>query len=341
MDSATTTLHERRRLALRDVCLESVEDVAEYNLGLHVAALFVLLIVSGMAAVFPLLTTRYTFLRIPPTFFFVVRHFGTGVLIATAFCHLLPTAFSNLNDPCMGEFWTETYAAMPGAISLGSVFIVMTIEMLVSPFRRNSTLKLMPTVDAARALQDSEGCCNPASCGKIQETDVSINEKDPRPKRIQVVLLEAGIIFHSIFVGLTLGVTTGSGFVSLCVAIIFHQSFEGLALGSRIALAGWSPRTWRPWIMALAYGCTTPAGQAIGIGTHKLYSPDSQVGHTVVGFFNAVSSGFLLYAALVELLSEDFLSQRSWYEMRGGRRVVAFALVFVGAFLMALIAHWV
>ncbi|RTE83886.1 hypothetical protein BHE90_001553 [Fusarium euwallaceae] len=304
MDRATT-LHERRQLALRDVCLESAEDAAEYNLSLHVAALFVLLIVSSMAAVFPVLTTRYTFLRIPSTFFFVVRHFGTGVLIATAFCHLLPTAFSNLNDPCMGEFWTETYAAMPGAISLGSVFIVMTIEMLVSPFRRNSTLKLMPTVDAARALQDSEGCCNPASCGKIQETDVSINEKDPRPKRIQVVLLEAGIIFHSIFVGLTLGVTTGSGFLSLFVAIIFHP------------------------------------GQAIGIGTHKLYSPDSQVGHTVVGFFNAVSSGFLLYAALVELLSEDFLSQKSWYEMRGGRRVVAFALVFVGAFLMALIAHWV
>ncbi|RSL54720.1 hypothetical protein CEP54_009722 [Fusarium duplospermum] len=334
MDRATT-LHERRRLALRDICLESAEDVAEYNLGLHVTALFVLFIVSGMAAVFPVLATRYTFLRIPPTFFFVVRHFGTGVLIATAFCHLLPTAFSNFNDPCMGEFWTETYAAMPGAISLGSVFIVMTIEMLVSPFRRTSTLELMPAVEAA--LQDSEGCCSPASCGKIQETDVSINEKDLKPKRIQVVLLEAGIIFHSIFVGLTLGVTTGSAFVSLFVAIIFHQSFEGPALGSRIALAGWSPRTWRPWMMALAYGCT----QLVGIGTHKLYSPDSQVGHTVVGFFNAVSSGFLLYAALVELLSEDFLSQRSWYEMRGGRRVVAFALVFVGAFLMALIAHWV
>lgn len=84
----------------------------------------------------------------------------------------------------------------------------------------------------------------------------------------------------------------------------------------------------------------TPAGQAIGIGPHTLYSPDTETDHAIVGFFKAVSSGFLLYAALVELLSEDFLSRKSWNEMRGGKRVAACVPVLVGAFLIALIASW-
>lgn len=77
MDPASS-LRERKLLALRDICEEAGADGPEYNLGLHVAALFVLLAVSSMAAAFPIFATRFSFLRISPTFFFIVRHFGTG-----------------------------------------------------------------------------------------------------------------------------------------------------------------------------------------------------------------------------------------------------------------------
>jgi zinc transporter 1/2/3 len=63
---------------------------------------------------------------------------------------------------------------------------------------------------------------------------------------------------------------------------------------------------------------------AIGIATHTLYSPDSEVGLLVVGIMNAISAGFLVYASLVELMSEDFLSDESWKVLRGKRRVYAF-----------------
>lgn len=60
----------------------------------------------------------------------------------------------------------------------------------------------------------------------------------------QVLLLEAGIIFHSIMIGVTLvgqdavacvskltkqGAGSGPGWVTLFIVIIFHQMFEGLA----------------------------------------------------------------------------------------------------------------
>jgi hypothetical protein len=55
---------------------------------------------------------------------------------------------------------------------------------------------------------------------------------------------------------------------------------------------------------------------------------------------NAISAGLLTYASLVELLSEDFLSDESWRLLRGKRRVIACLLVFLGAFFMSLVGAW-
>merc|ERR1711939_1009979 len=157
---------------------------------------------------------------------------------------------------------------------------------------------------------------------------------------LQCTMLEMGILFHSIFIGMALSVTLGTDFVILLIAIVFHQTCEGLALGARIAHIPWGKGAKQPWLMAVAYGCTTPLGQAIGLSVHRLYDPDSQVGLLVVGIFNALSAGLLCFSSLVELLSEDFLSDESWKILHGRRRAVAFALVFAGAFAMSLIGGW-
>ena len=163
---------------------------------------------------------------------------------------------------------------------------------------------------------------------------------------LQCILLEVGILFHSVFIGMALAVATGNDFVVLLLAIIFHQTFEGLALGSRIAAVGWSRaqasgwRRYQPWLMALAYGCTTPLGQAIGIATHTLYTPASTTGLLMVGIMNAISAGLLTYTSLIDLLAEDFLSDESWRTMRGKKRIFAGFLVFFGAAGMSLIGAW-
>jgi zinc transporter ZupT len=107
----------------------------DYNLSLHVGALFIILSVSAGACALPVLATRIPQLRIPARALFVFRHFGTGVLIATAFVHLFPTAFVNLTNPCLPEFFSKTYPALAGAIALGAVFIITIAEMIFSPGR--------------------------------------------------------------------------------------------------------------------------------------------------------------------------------------------------------------
>lgn len=157
---------------------------------------------------------------------------------------------------------------------------------------------------------------------------------------LQCLLLEAGILFHSVFIGMALSVSTGPPFAVLLVAISFHQTFEGLALGSRISALQFPAGSMKPWLMALAYGTTTPIGQAIGLAIHRLYDPESMTGLLTVGMMNAISSGLLLFAGLVELLAEDFLSDGSYKTLRGKRRFQACGSVVAGALLMALVGAW-
>ncbi|PPR05016.1 hypothetical protein CVT24_010209 [Panaeolus cyanescens] len=56
-----------------------------------------------------------------------------------------------------------------------------------------------------------------------------------RRQIVGILVLQLGIMIHSLVIGLTLAVTYGSEFTSLTTAIIFHQLFEGLSLGIRIA----------------------------------------------------------------------------------------------------------
>lgn len=177
---------------------------------------------------------------------------------------------------------------------------------------------------------------NPEINGETNLADAAAHSR----ALLQCLMLEAGILFHSIFIGMALSVATGPPFAVLLVAISFHQTFEGLALGSRISALNFSLGSPQPWLMALAYGTTTPAGQLLGLLLHRMYDPASETGLLVVGITNAVSSGLLLFAGLVELLAEDFLSEKSYQTLAGKKRLQACGSVVGGALLMALVGAW-
>lgn len=183
--------------------------------------------------------------------------------------------------------------------------------------------------------------------GQYSSLNASGRHEEPPPKTqisedhnrqmLQCLLLEAGILFHSVFIGMAISVSTGPAFIVFLIAISFHQSFEGLALGSRIAAIQFPRKSLRPWLMVLAYGTTTPIGQAIGLIVHRMYDPQSMGGLLVVGFMNAISSGLLLYAGLVQLLAEDFLTEKSYKTLKGKKRLRAYLAMCTGALMMAIV----
>lgn len=268
-ETETTSHAAPLGLAKRASCKSGGHEAAEYNLPLRVGAVFIILAVSSAACAFPILVTRLPGLRIPDNFFFAVRHFGTGVLIATAFVHLLPTAFTLLGDPCLGKFWTEDFEAMPGAIALVGIFVVTVIEMLLHPARRraaaddddekkapaapNSEVRAKkPVVGRSESIgrtlsninnrasnDDIQAPARREETGTIKETpeDTENAEAGPpsgppvlnahqqhRKDVMQIVLLEMGILFHSVFIGMALSVSIGGNeFVILLIAIAFHR----------------------------------------------------------------------------------------------------------------------
>jgi zinc transporter ZupT len=294
--------------AKRSSCATGGVRGAAYDLPLHVAALFIILGTSTIACAFPILATRFPRLHIPASFLFFVSHFGTGVLIATAFVHLLPTAFGSLNDPCLSSFWTSDYPAMPGAIALAGVFFITIIEMVFSPAQsicrggkhgspqnltspcpdrdvsaqlddptsvepraqlsHSATLDCRPHVrdmgplvgrssSISRAINRmgdaSEEVVRVSSAPEVQthqekdngaiQSDVERDEEHhvltPEQKQkketMQVYLLEMGILFHSVFIGMSLSVSIGNEFVILLIAIVFHRE-----LFIPLHLCGWT-----------------------------------------------------------------------------------------------------
>lgn len=156
-----------------------------------------------------------------------------------------------------------------------------------------------------------------------------------------VTILEFGIIFHSVFVGLSLSVS-GEEFETLFIVLTFHQMFEGLGLGTRIAETPWpESKRYTPWIMGAAFTCTSPIAAAIGIGVRNSFLPGSRTALITNGVFDSISSGILVYTGLVELMAHEFLYSNQFKGPDGFRRMLAaYFIMCCGAALMALLGKW-
>ena len=153
------------------------------------------------------------------------------------------------------------------------------------------------------------------------------------------LILEFGVLFHSVIIGLTLG-TSGTAFAALYPVIVFHQSFEGLGIGARLSAIPFPKRlSWMPWWLCAGYGLTTPISIAVALGVRTTYNSGSFTANVVSGVLDAISAGILLYTGFVELIARDFLfnPDRTDDDKQLAFMVVA---ILLGAGLMALLGKW-
>ncbi|RMZ92686.1 hypothetical protein DV736_g114, partial [Chaetothyriales sp. CBS 134916] len=174
----------------------------------------------------------------------------------------------------------------------------------------------------------------------IEQVTSPLSFEDYKAQMTAIFILEFGIIFHSIFIGLTLAVA-GDEFNTLFIVLIFHQTFEGLGLGSRLAVTPWpKDRKWTPYVLGLAYGLSTPVAIGVGLGVRKSYPPGSQTTLIVNGVFDSISAGILIYTGLVELMAHEFMFSNAMRMAKIQTVLSAFVLMCLGAALMALLGKW-
>jgi hypothetical protein len=244
---------------------------------------------------------------------FLCQHFGTGVLMATAFVHLLPTAFTSLTDPCLPHFFSKRYKPLAGLVAMVSALVVVALESYLTtrgashshshhvwedddsgdsdgaglhdthgggatrharrdrpanialddleateglvagasplpgstptmPPPRESLLKRQGDEPHEQGDDDRESLDLELSFEELRPAAGSPQQQHNHPlpglpalqhvpgpeeqKRmmLQCILLEAGILFHSVFIGMALSVATGPTFAVFLIAISFHRT---------------------------------------------------------------------------------------------------------------------
>ncbi|KAI1293209.1 hypothetical protein F5Y03DRAFT_400068 [Xylaria venustula] len=293
----------------------------EYNIPLRIGLVFAMLATSFFGVALPI------FLKpsLPARFqgcFTLLKQFGTGVVIATALIHLLSEASEMFENKCLGDLGFD---ATPAAIMLGGLFIAFVVEYTTHRVARKYYNRT-PNADDA----------------------------------MNVMVLESGIIFHSLLVGLTLVVAEDSAFMALFIAIVFHQVFEGIALGSRIATAGrqitdaekvmqgvgsdagdWKPLSMaRKLAMAAAFALVTPVGMAIGIGVLHSFNGNDPTTVIAIGTLNALSAGILMWVGLIEMWAADWMFEGELESANASTTALGAIGLISGMALMGLLGKW-
>ncbi|KAI1300544.1 high-affinity Zn(2+) transporter zrt1 [Mortierella claussenii] len=429
-----------------DECASGSESSEIYNTGLHVASVFIILAASTAGVFMPVIASKVRVLHISERILTLGKQFGTGVILATAFIHMMPTAMSNLSSPCLGPIFSQNYTAFGGLFILLSSLFMHWIEFIAVEHNerrmreaaatqglQNINIDLgglgatgvaaapcpghSVTIVEERPCHDS--CSSVSSCDyehpvleSLQEmpvtkscgssitkndsgvshsrqhshshhdhkqvhelhehghdahraqeesSDTSMDVKskshhhhtqevghshahglsllDESQRRISTYILEAGIAAHSVIIGVSLGVSTGSEFTGLLVALIFHQFFEGFALGARIADLAFNT-TYTHYVLALIFSLTTPLGVAIGIGISSSYSANSTSSLLVEGIFDSISTGILLYMGYVNLLAIEFNLNGELRKESKKVKSMCFIALWLGAAVMAIIGRF-
>ncbi|KAI0315495.1 Zinc/iron permease [Amylostereum chailletii] len=435
------------------VFIDAAED--ETTVSLRVGVMAVIFGISLIASSFPSLSRHVQWLAIPRVVFFIGKHFGTGVILSTAFVHLLQDAFESLQDPRVKE--RTQVGKWTGLIVLSSLLLIFLVEYTSTsyvdrlhsypsnpstpktkaldisdqedpseitpllpppPVHRPSTTTSLPNpapprsapphsrsyfeghhrhesreshLQHGREQHPRRGRLEPSSVGvedrrhseDCQNGDGHAhheNEHDhghmhldlegseeeelvhshSHPQHVEIgrkrqvvgiLVLQLGIMLHSLVIGLTLSISSGADFTSLVIAIVFHQMFEGLSLGIRIAGLPAPPSNNNntpinpsrisalKTVLVALFALTTPLGITIGLLTLGGSRPDVDPATLLLteGLLSAVSAGMLIYAACVEMLAADFVLDPALAKTPARRQVLAVLSLAAGAGGMSLV----
>lgn len=124
-------------------CDNQVQD-SDHNISealkYKVSAMASTLVASLIGVCLPILGKQISYLNPENDFYFLVKAFAAGVILATGFIHILPDAFEALTNPCIGEkpwgmFPFSGFAAMVAAIG------ALILEALVMGYHKRSELR--------------------------------------------------------------------------------------------------------------------------------------------------------------------------------------------------------
>ncbi|CDY51626.1 BnaCnng21180D [Brassica napus] len=317
-------------------------------LDLKLIAIFSILITSLIGVCLPFFARSVPAFQPEKSHFLIVKSFASGIILSTGFMHVLPDSFDMLSSPCLGDNPWHKFPFTGFVAMISAIFTLMVDSITTSVLTKSGRKDLRPEVTSAETPDQEIGHVQVHaphhSHGHGLHHDVhGDNDKELGSSlqllryRVIAIVLELGIVVHSIVIGLSVGATNNTCTIKgLVAALCFHQMFEGMGLGGCILQAeyGWVKKG----VMAFFFAVTTPFGVALGMALSKTYKENSPDSLITVGLLNASSAGLLIYMALVDLLAADFMGQKMQRSIK--LQLKSYAAVLLGAGGMAVMAKW-
>ncbi|KAH7409898.1 ZIP zinc transporter-domain-containing protein [Phaeosphaeria sp. MPI-PUGE-AT-0046c] len=315
----------------------------EYNIPLRVGLLFVILVTSAAGVFLPILTTRFNLISQTNIIFVILKQFGTGIVISTAFVHLFTHADLMFSNRCLGEL---QYEGTTAAIFMAGLMLSFLVDYLGARYvgwrqkkHVGNSAEVPPVASDDKSAESSTSPTN-SLAHSHGHSHGPVRVATPMEEKINVMNLEAGIIFHSILIGITLVVSGDAFFITLFIVILFHQMFEGIALGTCIAeLPRAAATTLQKCIMAGTFALITPIGMAIGIGVLKKFNGNDPSTIIAIGTLDALSAGILAWVGIVEMLARDWMHGKLLNASLIRTICAIFALI-CGLILMSVLGKW-
>ncbi|KAK7275077.1 hypothetical protein RIF29_16184 [Crotalaria pallida] len=309
----------------------------KYKLG----AIASILVTSMIGVCLPIFSRAVPALHPDRNMFSIVKAFASGVILATGYMHVMPDSYEDLTSPCLPDHPWQKFPFTAFIAMLSAIFTLMVDSFCIHYFKKKYNLASSSSQAVVAAAESKElehiGDGHGHGNGNGIGGDKVVSGEQLLRYRVVAQVLEAGIVVHSVVIGLSMGASENPCTIRpLIAALCFHQLFEGMGLGGCILQADYGTRM--KSILIFFFSVTTPFGIALGIGLSNVYSDTSKTALIVEGVLNATSAGLLNYMALVDLLGADFFGTK----LQSNFKLMswAFVAVLLGAGGMSVMAIW-
>ncbi|CAA2991544.1 probable zinc transporter 10 [Olea europaea subsp. europaea] len=324
-------------LSVVEECGEEEDDSCidkKKALPLKIIAIVSILVTSMIGVSLPLVTRSIPALSPEGNLFVIVKCFVGGIILGTGFMHVLPDSFDMLSSSCLKENPWHKFPFTGFVAMLSAIITLMVDSMATSIYTKKNRNGVLPE---SQGDQEMAVVNNGHSHGHHHGFKLDVDGSQLLRYRVIAMVLELGIIVHSVVIGLSLGASNNTCTIKgLVAALCFHQMFEGMGLGGCILQAEY--KLMKKAIMAFFFSVTTPFGIALGLALSTTYKENSPRALITVGLLNASSAGLLVYMALVDLLASDFMGKKLQGSIK--LQIKSYVAVLLGAGGMSLMAKW-
>lgn len=258
----------------------------------------------------------------------LVKMFSAGVILSLALVHIIFEAAEELMD--VVEY------PLGNACALGGMILLLVLEHLSHGWtsRDHDTHEcLVHHEDEEHGGRHTHTCINNRNA-IIEESSHSYR----RSSVIMAYMFEFACVFHSLFIGLSLGITKDAEAVKkMMAALIFHQMLEGISLAC--ILHNTSMTMFKKIFMMVTYSATTPLGILVGkvLGDAQLHGRTQTM---VTGCFQGISGGMLLYVALFQIIAEEMSKKEIHKVEKKWVKYGLYVALIAGAASMCGLAVW-